>query len=62
MSKQRVVKELTSVQRMLKAMAFLKPDRVPVLFFPEFDLMADLAEKYGRYKTKKILVDPLEKV
>ena len=26
-------------------MAYLKPDRVPVLFFPEFDLMADLAEK-----------------
>ena len=36
---------LTPIQRMLKAMAFLKPDHVPVLFFPEFDLMADLAGK-----------------
>ena len=36
---------LKSMQRMLKAMAFLKPDRVPVLFFPEFDLMADFAGK-----------------
>lgn len=38
-------KRTQSMQRMLKAMAFLKPDRVPVLFFPEFDLMADFAEK-----------------
>ncbi len=33
------------MQRVLKSMAFLKPDRVPVLFFPEFDLMADFAGK-----------------
>ncbi|MBD3197955.1 MAG: hypothetical protein GF317_23090 [Candidatus Lokiarchaeota archaeon] len=38
-------RELTPITRMLKSMAYLKPDRVPVLFFPEFDLMADLAEK-----------------
>ncbi len=46
-------KELTPIQRMLKAMAYLKPDRVPVLFFPEFDLMADLAGK----KVKEYLSD-----
>ena len=46
-------KVLTSMQRMLKSMAFLKPDRVPVLFFPEFDLMADLAEK----RVKEYLAD-----
>lgn len=38
-------KELNAMQRMLKSMAYLKPDRVPVLFFPEFDLMADYAGK-----------------
>ena len=38
-------KELTPATRMLKALAYLKPDRVPVLFFPEFDLMADYAGK-----------------
>lgn len=38
-------RELTPVSRMLKSMAYLKPDRVPVLFFPEFDLMADFAGK-----------------
>lgn len=36
---------LTPIQRLLRGMAYLKPDHVPVLFFPEFDLMADLAEK-----------------
>ncbi|MBD3253568.1 MAG: hypothetical protein GF383_00665 [Candidatus Lokiarchaeota archaeon] len=36
-------KTLAPAQRMLKAMAFLKPDHVPVLFFPEFDFMADFA-------------------
>ena len=30
--------------------------------FKRLDMMIDLAEKYGRYKTKKILVDPLDKV
>lgn len=38
---------------MLKALAFLKPDRVPVLFFPEFDLMADFAGK----RVKEYLID-----
>ena len=38
-------KVLSSTQRLLKSVAFLKPDRVPVLFFPEFDLMADFAGK-----------------
>jgi uroporphyrinogen decarboxylase len=41
----RKIKVLDPAQRMLKAMAFLKPDRVPVVFFPEFDLMADFAGK-----------------
>lgn len=44
---------LTPIQRMLKAMAYLKPDKVPVLFFPEFDLMADMAEM----KVKEYLHD-----
>ncbi|TXT63342.1 MAG: hypothetical protein BAJALOKI3v1_390036 [Promethearchaeota archaeon] len=38
-------RELNPAARMLKSMAYLKPDRVPVLFFPEFDLMADFADK-----------------
>ncbi len=38
-------KELTPIQRLLRGMAYIKPDHVPVLFFPEFDLMADYAGK-----------------
>ncbi len=51
--KKKTPKVLDPMQRMLKALAFLKPDRVPVLFFPEFDLMADFAEK----KVKEYLAD-----
>jgi uroporphyrinogen decarboxylase len=51
--KQTSAKQLDPTQRMLKAMAFLKPDHVPILFFPEFDLMADFAEK----KVKDYLSD-----
>ena len=51
--KGRKVKILDPAQRMLKAMAFLKPDRVPIVFFPEFDLMADFAGK----PVKKYLAD-----
>ncbi|MFO7797377.1 MAG: uroporphyrinogen decarboxylase family protein [Promethearchaeati archaeon] len=46
-------RELNPAARMLKSMAYLKPDRVPVLFFPEFDLMADFAGK----KVKEYLND-----
>lgn len=46
-------KKLTPISRMLKAMAYLKPDHVPVLFFPEFDLLADYAGK----KVKNYLND-----
>ncbi|MHA1254320.1 MAG: uroporphyrinogen decarboxylase family protein [Promethearchaeota archaeon] len=46
-------KVFTPLQRMLKALAFLKPDRVPVLFFPEFDLMADFAG----IRVKEYLID-----
>ncbi len=51
--KSKKAKTLDPAQRMLKAMAFLKPDRVPVVFFPEFDLMADFAGK----PVKKYLAD-----
>jgi len=51
--KGRKVKILDPAQRMLKAMAFLKPDRVPIVFFPEFDLMSDFAGK----PVKKYLAD-----
>ena len=51
-AKKKPTKIMSSMQRMLKSMertltsmAFLKPDHVPVLFFPEFDFMADLAGK-----------------
>lgn len=47
------VKASPAMSRMLKAMAFLKPDRVPVLFFPEFDLMADFTGK----RVKEYLTD-----
>jgi uroporphyrinogen-III decarboxylase len=43
MPSKRKSRKLTPLTRMLKSMAFLKPDRVPVLFFPEFDFMADFA-------------------
>ncbi len=51
--KQRRSKVLDPVQRLLKSMAFLKPDRVSVIFFPEFDFMADFAGK----PVKKYLAD-----
>jgi uroporphyrinogen decarboxylase len=38
-------KGLSATQRFLKAMAFLKPDKVPVVFFPEWDFMSDFAGK-----------------
>ena len=46
-------KTLTPMQRLLKAVSYLKPDHVPILFFPEFDLLADFAGK----KVKEYLAD-----
>jgi uroporphyrinogen decarboxylase len=45
MATEKRARSLDPAQRLLKAMAYLKPDHVPVLFFPEFDLMADFAGK-----------------
>ncbi len=50
---QKKEKILTPFERILKAITFSKPDRVPVLFFPEFDLLADFAGK----KVKQYLQD-----
>jgi uroporphyrinogen-III decarboxylase len=34
-------KEATPFDRLVKAIAFSKPDRVPIIFFPEWDFLAD---------------------
>ena len=36
-------KKYTPFDRIIKAISFSKPDRVPILFFPEWDFLADFA-------------------
>ncbi len=36
-------KEYTPFDRMIKALSFSKPDRVPIIYFPEWDFLADFA-------------------
>ncbi len=46
-------KAKSPLDRMLKAIAFSKPDKVPITFFPEWDFLADFAG----VKVKKLLND-----